>query len=262
MKIFSIILLILLICLTGCASTHQISHNPASFKALNQELAVEDSSVVYVIFSSVLEKGDRYIVILWHGRVIHLNRSEYNYRGTTVEERPYIILPRSVYTKKFQQEEISPDYPEIKQPIVKDVDKTPLQIQFTSVIEKGNGYIVILCQKKEIRLDRAEYNYRGTTADGQQYIVVPKYVYQSKFEQYDSAEAWGRLKPESSAGENKSTIRVVFSSVVGKGRGFLIILWQEKVIRLDRSEYSYRGMTEDERHFIIVPTEVYKRKFK
>jgi hypothetical protein len=60
-------------------------------------------------------------------------------------------------------------------------DKSPVRVIFSSVVEKGIGYITILWQGEEIRLQRSEYNYRGTTAEGQQFIVVPNYIFESKF---------------------------------------------------------------------------------
>jgi hypothetical protein len=60
-------------------------------------------------------------------------------------------------------------------------DKSYVRVIFSSVVEKGSGYIIILWQKKLIRLQRSEYSHRGTTKEGQPYIVVPNYIYESKF---------------------------------------------------------------------------------
>ena len=62
-----------------------------------------------------------------------------------------------------------------------DDDKAPLRVKFSSIVEKGSGYLVILWQGKKIHLQRSEYHYRGTTTDGQEYIVIPTYIYRLKF---------------------------------------------------------------------------------
>jgi len=62
-----------------------------------------------------------------------------------------------------------------------DEDKSPVKVEFSSIVEKGSGYLVLLWQGKKIRLQRAEYYYRGTTEDNREYIVVQKYIYKLKF---------------------------------------------------------------------------------
>jgi hypothetical protein len=61
-------------------------------------------------------------------------------------------------------------------------DTSAVSVKFSSIIQKGNGYLVILWQSRKIRLERSEYHYRGTSEDGQQYIVVPAHIYKSKLE--------------------------------------------------------------------------------
>jgi hypothetical protein len=55
------------------------------------------------------------------------------------------------------------------------------RVEFTKIIENGRGYIVILCQEKEIKLLRAEYNYLVEADDGKQFIIIPEDVYLEKF---------------------------------------------------------------------------------
>ena len=64
---------------------------------------------------------------------------------------------------------------------VKIEDGSLIRVKFTSIVQKGSGYIIILFQGREIRLQRSEYNYRGTTKGKQLFIVVPIDVYDSKF---------------------------------------------------------------------------------
>lgn len=201
MKTFLIILLISLIWLAGCSSTHQISRGQASFYTLNRELAgktgeivladgntlsakyinITEDSVCWVEFTSMVEKGSRYIIILWQEKEIRLDRSEYNYRGATNEGKQYIVVPKYISESKFQKSEISEDSEKDQPQEIKIKDKSYIHVEFTSVVGKGSGYIIILWQEKDIVLDRSEYNDRGTTKEGQQYIVVPKYIYESKF---------------------------------------------------------------------------------
>jgi len=58
------------------------------------------------------------------------------------------------------------------------------------------------------------------------------------------------------------TIRVEITRVVEIGHGYIVVLWQGKMIRLMRPEYSYRGTTDDDRLFIMVKKNVYLQKFK
>ena len=55
-----------------------------------------------VEFSSIIEKDSRYLIILWQGKKIRLQRSEYNYRGITKEGNLYIIVPKHIYESKFK----------------------------------------------------------------------------------------------------------------------------------------------------------------
>lgn len=83
----------------------------------------------------------------------------------------YLFVEDSVYdgNKKGHLQELS------------NVDKSSVRVEFTKIVEKGRGYIIILWQKKEIRLLSSEYNYMLETEEGKQSIVVPKYIYDSKF---------------------------------------------------------------------------------
>jgi len=56
-----------------------------------------------------------------------------------------------------------------------------IRVEYTKIVEKGTGYIVILCKGKKIRLSRAEYNYMVETDDGKQFIIIPEEVYLEKF---------------------------------------------------------------------------------
>jgi hypothetical protein len=56
------------------------------------------------------------------------------------------------------------------------------RVEFTKIVEKGRGYIVILWQGKKIRLLRAEYNYMVESDDGKQFIIIPEEVYLEKFQ--------------------------------------------------------------------------------
>jgi len=56
------------------------------------------------------------------------------------------------------------------------------RVEFTKIVEKGRGYIIILWQGKKIRLSRVEYNYMVKTNDGTQFIVVREEVYLEKFQ--------------------------------------------------------------------------------
>ena len=69
-----------------------------------------------------------------------------------------------------------------KQQVSGTEDTSAVKVEFSSIIQKGSEYLVILWQSKKIRLERPDYHYRGTSEDGQQYIVVPVYIYKSKFE--------------------------------------------------------------------------------
>jgi hypothetical protein len=60
-------------------------------------------------------------------------------------------------------------------------DSSLVQVEFNSIVENGNGYLIILWQEKEIFLHRSEYDYRGTTREGEQFIVIPITIYDSKF---------------------------------------------------------------------------------
>jgi hypothetical protein len=62
-----------------------------------------------------------------------------------------------------------------------DLDSSTVKIEFTKVVEKGSGYLIILKGGKEILLKRSDYIYRRTTRTGQQFIIVTKHVYESKF---------------------------------------------------------------------------------
>jgi hypothetical protein len=55
------------------------------------------------------------------------------------------------------------------------------RVEFTEIVEEGSKYIIILWQGKEIRLSYLEYNYRGTTKEGKQFIVVPGDIFLQKF---------------------------------------------------------------------------------
>jgi len=83
----------------------------------------------------------------------------------------YVFVEDSVYdgNKKGHLQELS------------NVDKSHVRVEFSSIVEKGRGYIIILWQGKEIKLSSSEYNYRTEAEDGRQFIIVPNYVYDSKF---------------------------------------------------------------------------------
>jgi hypothetical protein len=68
--------------------------------------------------------------------------------------------------------------------------------------------------------------------------------------------------PEMESRQSKSTIRVEYTKIVKKGRGYLIILWQGKEIRLSRVEYNYLVESDDGKQLIVVPEEVYLEKFQ
>ena len=55
------------------------------------------------------------------------------------------------------------------------------RVEFTEIVEEGSNYIIILWQGKEIHLSYSEYNYKGTTKEGKQFIVVPEDIYLQKF---------------------------------------------------------------------------------
>jgi len=125
MKTFIIISTYSAILLAGCTSTEQISLRYASFHALIQELSSEsgktenwingneeqiepdiltekDSTMVTVIFSSVIEKGNGYIVISWQEKVVRLDSSEYISQGETEDGQLFIIVPNDIYNRKFK----------------------------------------------------------------------------------------------------------------------------------------------------------------
>jgi hypothetical protein len=55
------------------------------------------------------------------------------------------------------------------------------RVEFSEIVEEGSNYIIILWQGKEIHLSYSEYNYKGTTKEGKQFIVVPEDIYLQKF---------------------------------------------------------------------------------
>jgi len=59
-----------------------------------------------------------------------------------------------------------------------------------------------------------------------------------------------------------SSVRVEYSGLVEKGSGFIVITWHGKQIRLERSEYSYREISDTGQLYIVVPQNIYELKFK
>jgi len=45
-------------------------------------------------------------------------------------------------------------------------NESHIRVDIISVLEQGSGYIVVLWKRREIRLERSDYSYRGTSADG------------------------------------------------------------------------------------------------
>ena len=156
-----------------------------------------------------------------------------------------------------------------------NLDKSPVRIEFSFIVAKETESIIIIWKNRKIRLLNPEYIYRGTSEDGTQYIIVPKYIYERKFLPYEIENTKkknisrdresldnGIDQPYKASGEDKSSKRVEFSSLVEKGNGYLVILWHGKEIRLLRSEYSYRGTSVDGKAFIVVPNQIYENKFQ
>jgi hypothetical protein len=80
----------------------------------------------------------------------------------------------------FQSEDVI-IFEQYENGIPQDLDNSPVRVEFSLVITKDIESIIISWKNKKIRLLNFEYMYRGTTEDGKQYIVVPKYIYESKF---------------------------------------------------------------------------------
>jgi hypothetical protein len=60
-----------------------------------------DSELRRITFTSIIEKGPQYLLISWQGKRIKLLRSEYKYRGEGEDGRPFIVVPESIYQRKF-----------------------------------------------------------------------------------------------------------------------------------------------------------------
>jgi hypothetical protein len=68
-----------------------------------KELETERSSIAHTVeFSSIIKKGNNYIIISWQRKNIHLHRSEYKYRGQKADGTHFIVVPDRVFIKKFQ----------------------------------------------------------------------------------------------------------------------------------------------------------------
>ncbi len=70
------------------------------------------------------------------------------------------------------------------------------------------------------------------------------------------------MESKPSPGVEFKPFRVKFPEIVEEGSGYIIILWQNKEIRLSSSEYNHRWTTEEGKQFMEVPQVIYLQKFK
>jgi hypothetical protein len=255
MKTFLNLLLVSLIYLAGCSSTQQIRYNQAEFDILNWdyegaigEIALVDGSTISGKYIQIAEDSTCYREVKSRLNVVRLasdtsriptsDITRITYKNTSkgaLEGAGFGALaglaigaiiansiepensknPMETWSKGMSQASLIPggllagiligipvgsgighkdnyilldsensvynEYENVDLQSLTDEDKSPVRVIYSSVVEKGSGYIIILWQGKKIRLRRSEYNQRGTTKEGKLYMVVPDYIYRRRF---------------------------------------------------------------------------------
>jgi len=64
--------------------------------------AEESIEKIRVEISSVVEETDTYIIVLYQNNSIHLNKSEYNSVDKTDDGKHLIVVPKSIYLRRFK----------------------------------------------------------------------------------------------------------------------------------------------------------------
>jgi hypothetical protein len=203
------------ILIISCSTTHLVKNENAAYRELNKKLKGEDVSLLLLTGDElegynievepesttigerkIATKSIKEITIKNSGRgalkgiglgvastLVLSAISYFSNQDEPYAEVAFIIFPPAGLVLGAIIGAAGGDIDRFVFPYQQDTNSDPyVRVEFSSILERGRGYIIILWQGKEVRLSKDEYSYRGTTEDGKLFIMVSDNIYNSKFQ--------------------------------------------------------------------------------